>query len=169
VKIARSIFLNVIATIALTGGALAWHSLATPEAAPAVSYTLLDGHQGHIEAFRGKVVLVNFWATNCTICVAEMRQIVATHNRFKHRSYDTLAVAMSYDAPASVAHFAKMRQLPFGVAIDNTGVIATSFGDVQLTPTTLLIDKHGRIVKRYVGSPDFAALHGLVEKLLAEA
>ena len=53
--------------------------------------------------------------------------------------------------------------------LDNTGQIAQSFGRVQLTPTTLLINKRGEIVKRYVGEPDFVQLHTLLEKLLAEA
>jgi peroxiredoxin len=98
-----------------------------------------------------------------------MPQIVATHERFKSRGFDTLAVAMSYDPPAYVINFAETRKLPFGVAIDNTGAIAKSFGQVQLTPTSVLINKRGEIVKRYVGEPDFAALHQLVEKLLAES
>ena len=55
------------------------------------------------------------------------------------------------------------------MAIDNTGEIARSFGQVQLTPTSFLINKRGEIVKRYVGAPDFTALQALVEKLLAEA
>ncbi len=75
---------------------------------------------------------------------------------------------MSYDPPAYVASFAETRKLPFGVAIDNTGEIARRFGEVQLTPTSFLIDKRGQIVKRYVGKPDFEALHALVDKLLAE-
>jgi protein-disulfide isomerase len=54
------------------------------------------------------------------------------------------------------------------VAIDNTGEVAKQFGDVKLTPTTYLLNKRGEVVKRYVGEPDFAALHQLVEKLLAE-
>ena len=134
-----------------------------------MSYTLLDGRKGSTASLRGKVLLVNFWATSCTACVAEMPQLLATHNRFKDRGYDTLAVAMSYDPPALVARFAESRQLPFGVAIDNTGEIAKRFGDVQLTPTTFLIDKRGNIVKRYVGAPDFAALQQLIDKLLADA
>jgi peroxiredoxin len=99
----------------------------------------------------------------------EMPQIVATHEKFKDRGFDTLAVAMSYDPPAYVSNYAQSRQLPFGVAIDNTGSIAKAFGDVRLTPTTFLIDKRGGIVKKYVGEPDFAALHGLIEDLLKEA
>jgi peroxiredoxin len=66
-----------------------------------------------------------------------------------------------------VVNFAQTRQLPFKVAIDNTGAIAKAWGDVQLTPTTFLLDKKGDIVKRYVGEPDFAELHALIEKLLA--
>jgi peroxiredoxin len=137
--------------------------------APDFAYTLLDGSKGNTQSLRGKVLLVNFWATSCVTCVKEMPEIVATHRKFQPRGYETLAVAMSYDPPAYVANFAQSRQLPFGVVIDNTGAIAKAFGDVQLTPTTFLIDKRGAIVKRYVGEPDFAALHGLVDRLLAEA
>ena len=137
--------------------------------APAVSYTLLDGSKGELAQMQGKVVLVNFWATSCTTCVAEMPQIAATYEKFKSRGYETLAVAMSYDPPAYVSKFAESRKLPFSVAIDNTGAIADRFGDVKLTPTSYLIDKHGNIVKRYVGAPDFNALHDLIDKLLTQA
>ena len=139
------------------------------ERAPAVDYTLLNGTRLNTAQLQGKVVLVNFWATSCTTCVKEMPEIVATHEKYRARGFDTLAVAMSYDPPAYVAAFAESRKLPFAVAIDNTGEIAQRFGDIRLTPTTLLINKRGEIVKRYVGEPDFKALHALVEQLLAEA
>jgi len=139
------------------------------ESAPDVTYTLLNGATDTLKAQQGKVVLVNFWATSCTTCVKEMPEIVATHEKFKARGYNTVAVAMSYDPPAYVASFAETRKLPFGVAIDNTGAVAQAFGDVRLTPTTFLLDKRGGIVKKYVGAPDFAALHGLIEELLNTA
>jgi peroxiredoxin len=137
--------------------------------APSIRFTKLDGSAGSTEALRGRVVFVNFWATSCTTCVAEMPEIAATHRAFAPRGYETLAVAMQYDPPAFVSNFAQSRALPFPVVIDNTGAIAKAFGDVQLTPTSFLLDKQGRIVKRYVGAPDFAALRALVERLLAEA
>lgn len=138
------------------------------DAAPSFSYTLLDGTQASTAQMRGKVLLVNFWATSCVACVKEMPRIAETQQKFGGRGFETLAVAMSYDPPASVAHFAETRRLPFGVVIDNTGAIAKGFGDLRVTPTTYLIDKKGAIAKRFVGEPDFAALHALVEKLLAE-
>lgn len=139
------------------------------EQAPAVDYVLLNGQKASSQDWRGKVMLVNFWATSCATCVKEMPQVIATFYKFKGRGFDTLAVAMSYDPPAFVAKYAETRGLPFGVAIDNTGSVASAFGQVQMTPTTFLINKRGEIVKRFVGEPDFAALHGLIEQLLAEA
>ena len=156
------------AAVLVALGSGAYLGLGAGTAAPVVSYTLLDGTQASTEQFRGKVVFVNFWATTCTTCVREMPEIVATYHKYKAHGFGTLAVAMSYDPPAYVVNFAETRKLPFGVAIDNTGAIARSFGNVQLTPTSVLINKRGEIVKRYVGEPDFTALRKLVEQLRAE-
>lgn len=165
----RHAYAGIVALALGVGAYLAVSSIGHQDAAPAVAYTRLDGSHSSTDQLRGKVVLVNFWATSCETCMHEMPQIVATHQKFKARGFDTLAVAMSYDPPAYVINYAQTRQLPFDVAIDNTGAIARSFGQVQLTPTSVLIDKHGQIVKRYVGEPDFVALHQLVEKLLAQS
>lgn len=136
--------------------------------APASSFVLLDGSTLTTQQLRGKVTLVNFWATSCTTCVAEMPELIDTYNKYRDKGYETLAVAMSYDPPAFVVNFTESRKLPFRVAIDNTGANARDWGDVKLTPTTYLVNKRGEIVKRYVGTPDFAELHRLIEKLLAE-
>jgi peroxiredoxin len=139
------------------------------EQAPQVDYVLLDGRKENFADLRGKVVLVNFWATSCVTCVKEMPELVDTYRKYRERGLDLVAVAMSYDPPAYVSNFAETRQLPFKVAIDNTGEVARRFGDVKLTPTTYVVNKRGEIVKRYVGEPDFAQLHQLIERLLSEA
>ncbi len=136
--------------------------------APASTMVLLDGSKHTTEAMKGKVTFVNFWATSCTTCVAEMPQVIATYNKFKTQGFDTVAVAMRYDPPSYVVNYAQTRALPFKVAIDNTGEVAKAWGDVQLTPTSYVVNKRGEIVKRYVGAPDFAALHTLIGQLLAE-
>ncbi len=162
--------LPVVLGVALAAGAgFAFKGSLSRDTAPPVSYVLLDGSRHDSQqAWAGKVMLVNFWATSCTTCVKEMPQVVSTYQKYKDKGFDTLAVAMSYDPPAYVSNFAETRQLPFKVAMDSTGDIARSFGKVQLTPTTFLINKRGEIVKRFVGEPDFDALHATIEKLLAE-
>ncbi len=137
--------------------------------APVFSYTLLDGTVAHSSALQGQVVLVNFWATTCAVCVNEMPQLAATHLRFRQQGLHTLAVAVRHDPPALVADFAQRRGLPFGVVIDNTGAITESFGDVRGTPTTYVIDRQGRIARRIEGEPDFEQLHRLIDQLLAQA
>ena len=139
------------------------------DVAPESTFVLLDGSRQTTADMKGKVTLVNFWATSCTTCVAEMPQIVSTYDKYKAKGYDTLAVAMQYDPPSYVVNFAETRKLPFKVAIDNTGKVAQAWGDVKLTPTTYIVNKEGQIVKKYVGAPNFDELHKLIEKLLAEA
>lgn len=137
--------------------------------APETTFVLLDGSKKTTADLKGKVTLVNFWATSCTTCVAEMPKMVSTYDKYRAKGYEHVAVAMAYDPPSYVVNFAQTRKLPFSVAIDNTGAVAKSWGDVQLTPTTYLVNKKGEIVKRYVGEPNFAELHELIEKLLAES
>jgi peroxiredoxin len=158
---------SLLAAFAVGAAAVAVYLGTGRAAAPASTFVMLDGTTRTTADLQGKVTLVNFWATSCVTCVAEMPQITATHEKYQARGYQTLAVAMSYDPPAYVVNFAQSRKLPFGVAIDNTGSVAKAWGDVQLTPTTFIVDKRGEIVKRYVGAPDFAELHQLIEKLLA--
>ncbi|RYZ11739.1 MAG: TlpA family protein disulfide reductase [Comamonadaceae bacterium] len=163
----KALSFGVLALV-LAAAAAAFFGLGS-SAAPASKFVLLDGSTRSTDDMRGKVTLVNFWATSCVTCVAEMPKVIATYDKYRDRGYDTVAVAMSYDPPSYVVNFAQTRKLPFQVAIDNTGSIAKAWGDVQLTPTTYLVDKQGRIVKRYVGEPDFGELHKLIEKLLAQA
>ena len=147
-------------------GALALSGCAGSQTAPDAKYLLLDGSQVNNAALRGKVTLINFWATSCTSCVAEMPDLARTYQRFQAQGYETIAVAMQYDPPAFVVNFAQTRQLPFKVAIDHTGAVARAWGDVQLTPTSFLLDQSLRVVKTYVGPPNFEVLHGLIESLL---
>jgi len=134
--------------------------------APNSNFVLLDASIAKTSDFKGKVTLVNFWATSCTTCVAEMPKIIATYDKYHNQGFETVAVAMSYDPPSYVVNYTQTRKLPFKVAIDNTGLIAKDWGDVRLTPTTYLLNKNGEIVKRYVGEPNFTELHNLIEKLL---
>jgi peroxiredoxin len=156
-----------IAAVVIAGAGLAaYTSLTAAPKAPEVTFTGLKGERIGPADLRGKVVMVNFWATSCTTCVAEMPEMVDTYNKFRGQGLEFVAVAMKYDPPNYVVNFTESRQLPFKVALDVTGEAAKAYGDVAMTSTTFVIDKDGRILKKYVGKPEFAALHQLLEKAL---
>ena len=156
----------VIAAVVLAALAVGGYvALNKRDSAPPVTFLSIKGEKISPESLRGKVVMVNFWATSCTTCVAEMPQMVETYNKFKSDGLEFVAVAMSYDPPNYVVNYAETRQLPFKVALDTDGSAAKAYGDVSMTPTTFVIGKDGKILKRYLGQPDFPALH----KLLAES
>ena len=157
---------KIFAIVFLIVGAVSLALFSNSNVAPNSRFILLDGSSKTLSDLRGKVVLVNFWATSCTSCVAEMPDLIKTFETYRLQGFHTVAVAMQYDPPSYVANFANSRKLPFDVAIDNTGIIANDWGKVQLTPTTFLVDKHGKIVKKYVGTPNFNELNALVQKLL---
>jgi peroxiredoxin len=152
---------------ALVIAAVAYLTLGARQAAPSVTFTALDGQTFTSESLKGRVVMVNFWATSCVTCIKEMPQMTETYNKYKDQGLEFVAVAMSYDPPNYVLNYAQTRKLPFKVALDPQGELAKSFGDVKLTPTTYVIDKEGNIIKRYVGEPEFTQLHKLLEKALA--
>jgi peroxiredoxin len=157
---AAAIAVAAVAAIA----AVAMLTLLKP--APEVRFTALSGETFSTSELRGKVVLVNFWATYCASCVKEMPHLVDIHNRFAPRGYETVAVAVRHDNPGRVAQFAATRALPFKVALDSSGQLAKDFGNVRLTPSSFLIDKQGRVLRRYVGEPNWAEFHRLVEREL---
>ena len=146
-----------------------WLILSQKPAAPDITVATLKGDKLSLAQLRGKVVLVNFWATSCTTCVSEMPKMVDTYNTFAPRGYTMVAVAMDYDRPDYVLNYATRNNLPFTVALDLKGEAAQAFGGVRLTPTSFLIDKQGRIVQQYLGEPDFPKLHALVDQLLKES
>ena len=157
----------VLAAVVIAAlGAGAYVSLNQKQSAPAVTFLSIKGEKITPESLRGKVVMVNFWATSCTTCVGEMPKMVDTYNKFKAQGLEFVAVAMSYDAPNYVMNYAETRQLPFKVALDVSGEAAKAYGNVNMTPTTFVIGKDGKILKRYLGEPDFPALHKLLEKTL---
>ncbi|MBA5604781.1 TlpA family protein disulfide reductase [Duganella sp. FT3S] len=156
-----------LAAVLLAGAGLAaYATLNQHSSAPAVTFMSIKGEKISPESLHGKVVMVNFWATSCATCVAEMPQMVETYNKYKSQGLEFVAVAMKYDPPNYVVNYTETRQLPFKVALDVSGDAAKAYGDVAMTPTTFVIDKDGKILKRYVGQPEFPALHKLLEKAL---
>lgn len=156
------------AAVLITLGVLGvWLFASPPAQAPEVTFSTLSGKQLKMSELRGKVVLVKFWATSCVTCVAQMPDSIENYSKYHAQGFEIIAVAMQYDPANYVISFVETRKLPFTVALDTVGQVAQAFGDVKLTPTAFLIDKNGRILKRYLGEYNKAEFRGTLEKALA--
>ena len=136
--------------------------------APQVTFVSLKGESIATGAPGGKVMLVNFWATDCPVCVREMPDLVRTYEKYRERGLEVVAVAMRHDPPNYVIRYAEANRLPFKVALDPLGEHAKTFGGVRLTPTTFVIDRRGNIAERIVGRADFGQLNALIESKLKD-
>jgi peroxiredoxin len=140
----------------------------SPSQAPEITLVSLSGQEIPLQSLRGRVVVVNFWATSCAVCIREMPDLAHLQRRFGEQGVTVIAVAMRYNPPNQVLDYAKSAALPFVVSLDPMGKIEAAFGGVRGTPTTFIIDKRGQIVQRTVGAPDFPRLHTLLEAKLKE-
>lgn len=153
--------------VAIAAGIGAWFVWNPAPKAPDVAFTTLTGETFDTGDLKGKVVLVKFWATSCVTCVKQMPDTVDYYEKYKDKGYETIGVAMQYDPANYVLNFVETRKLPFKVVLDSRGEIARAFGDVRLTPIAFLIDREGRIVKRYLGEYDKNEFIATLEKTLA--
>lgn len=129
----------------------------------------LQGEKIVLGSLRGNVVLVNFWATDCAVCVKEMPAMADLYRALRPKGMEAVFVAMPHDRPDRVLAYAGKNSLPFKVALDVQGEVVGAFGGVRGTPTTFIIDKRGRIVERILGEPDFPSLRRFIEARLAES
>ena len=143
-------------------------SLSNKTQAPNITFTTIDGKKISMTDLKGKVVLVNFWSTDCLACVREMPDLVNTYNRYKDKGLTVIAVAMYYDPPAQVLNYTKQKALPFPVMHDGFSEVTEAFGGVNLTPTAFIFDKKGHRLQRTIGELDFAKLHQLLNIELAK-
>lgn len=147
--------------------AAAFGVASTNSAVPAFALTTLDGTPISDAQLRGKVVLLNFWATWCPPCRVEMPGFQHTYERLRDRGFVVVGVAMDAGGSDGVARFLADRHITYPVAMASPG-IAASFGGVRLLPTSFLIDRDGRVRNEVKGMFASVALGQAVEHLLAE-
>ena len=136
------------------------------QAAPAVTFTTITGKQIALQKFRGKPVIVTFWATDCPGCIKEIPLLIELYRQYHEQGLEIIAVAMFYDPPSHVVGMAKAKNLPYDVALDLSADHARVFGNVNLTPTTFLIDPEGMIAERTIGVIDMNRMKTLIEDFL---
>ena len=141
-------------------------SLATNKKVPEIAVTSITGEAIKLYQDKNNFTIINFWATDCPGCIKEMPGLTNVYNQLKGQGLQIIAVSMSYDPPNQVLNFTQKNKIPFPVVLDVDGQIAQSFGDIRLTPTSILIDKNGKIIDKVIGELDFNKLNALLKKHL---
>jgi thiol-disulfide isomerase/thioredoxin len=124
----------------------------SPDPAPEFKLTDLDGKSVTLEGARGKVVLVNFWATWCGPCRAEISDLVELQNKYKDH-FQILGLVVDEDDPETVKRFVAKTPINYPVALA-TDEIRMQYGGVVALPTSFLLDTEGRIVQKHEGLRD---------------
>lgn len=161
---AGALVLGIVAAVAAI-----WLAPPAREPAPELTLEMRSGEQRALSDFQNGPVMVVFWATSCTTCVAEMPDIAALHETFSTAGLTILGVAMSYDPIDRVNALVEQRGLPYPIVFDRDGEIARGFNNVRVTPTTVLIDADGGIVWQRIGLLDFNRVEREIRRLLPEA
>ena len=136
-------------------------------AASAWAVTLSDGQLLSSDELKGKVVLVNFWATWCLYCRKEKPVIDAFWQDYRDREFEVISI--SIDDPAEkIAAWMQDKDYAFMAAPTNASVTA-AFGNVASVPTSFIVDTEGHIRHKIAGQVHYPRLEKLVAPLLAEA
>ncbi|PWG62742.1 TlpA disulfide reductase family protein [Spiribacter halobius] len=162
----KEIVTGVLALAIVAAVGYLWFAPPAREPAPAVRMDMLEGGQLELASLQGQPVLLQFWATTCVTCVAEMPELVHLHEDFADQGLAMVGVAMPYDPPEQVRTMVAEKGLPYRIALDRSGEVTQAFGDVRLTPTTVLIDPQGRVVWQRVGLLDFERLREEIRGML---
>ncbi|GHU10841.1 hypothetical protein FACS1894151_10420 [Spirochaetia bacterium] len=115
---------------------------------------LLDGKMQRLSALRGKVVILNIWATWCPPCRSEMPSMQALYSRYKNQGLEILAID-SGESKEDVAAFINRSGFSFPIGLDESYDITAPYATGSI-PTTYIIDRQGKIVSRIIGSLDWS-------------
>jgi peroxiredoxin len=153
------LFLGIFATDGLAlGGGPQEQPAAIDSGSQAPDFTLetLDGETVTLSDFRGKVVFLNFWASWCPPCRAEMPSMERLNEVFDGRDFVMLAVNVEQD-PASVRQFLEQNSHSFTVLLDPDQK-AQRLYQVYRFPESFLIDKQGMVIKRFIGGRNWSSV-----------
>ena len=148
---------TVLIPLSIAVGFSLYHHYST-QLAPNISFSTLSGQKIELKALQGKPVLVTFWASDCPECLKEIPIFIALYENYHSKGLEIIAVAMPYDPPNHVIALNQEKHIPYPIALDLDTEVVHAFDNVQVTPTTFLINPQGIIDLKIIGKIDFNAL-----------
>ncbi len=141
----------------------------SPGGKPAPSFTLqdLNGKTVSLSDFKGKVVILDFWATWCPPCVVEIPHFIELYKQYKDQGFAMVGISLDREGIGVVESFARKYQVNYLILMADSQV-ANAYGGITGIPTTFVIDPAGNIRQKYIGYRDKAVFEADIKALLAE-
>jgi len=134
---------------------------------PQLTLSDLEGQRVDLDRYRGRVLLVNFWASDCPGCIAELPELIRLQQIYGKRGLQVLGIGLPSDSVEGERAVAAYYRIPYPLLYDARGEAARAFGEVNLTPTTFLVNRDGKIVYRQVGAAKLQSWERRIQPLLA--
>jgi thiol-disulfide isomerase/thioredoxin len=165
----RRLLVPLLLLLTLAGTAVGWQSRTPPQisrgTARPFAVRTLDGRTLRLDELRGRPVILDFWATWCAPCRASMPHLSTMQSRYGTRGLVIVGLSVDDAPPQEVRRFAERLRLRFPVAIASEGLL-DDYGPIGSIPTTIFIDRRGRIVRRVVGYVDEETLEGFIREIM---
>lgn len=136
--------------------------------APDFNLKTLDGKTLQLSALKGKVVLLDFWATWCPPCREEIPHFKELYDQYRGKGLEIIGVALDDGGEKDVAPFAQKNQINYPLSVTGAQELGQRYGGIRGIPTTFLVDKQGRIAQKYVGYQSKQVFEKEIQALLAE-
>lgn len=135
------------------------------EQAPELDLKGLNGNRVRLSDYAGKVVVINFWATWCAPCRAEIPAFVRLRAQYHDKGLEIIGVSLDEEADDTVNDFARRFNINYPVAIATLDEVM-KYGPIEQIPTTFIVDRQGRIVSRRLGMMSFDKIEKAIQPLL---
>ncbi|MGI9175785.1 MAG: TlpA disulfide reductase family protein [Rhodothermales bacterium] len=135
--------------------------------APSFALPQLDSETLRLSDYRGRVVLLNFWATWCPPCRAEIPDLNQLQDELGPAGLEVIGISLDEEGFEAVRPFAEEYEVTYPLVVDD-GTVAAQYGSMQGLPTTFVIDRRGRIVRRVIGLFPVEQMRPVLEDLLAQ-
>jgi thiol-disulfide isomerase/thioredoxin len=133
--------------------------------APNFVLTTSSGDQIELQKLSGKVVVVNFWATWCGPCRAEIPGMVEVYEKYKGKGLEIVGISLDQSGWRVITPFVEQMKITYPVVWDR-GEVAQAYGGIQGIPTTFIVDRKGNVVKRHVGYLSKDAFEQVIQQYL---
>lgn len=156
--------LFIVGSLLISPGQASAGDVQPAREAPDFTLSDTDGKRISLSDFKGKVILIDFWATWCPFCRESIPILGSLYNDYKDKGLEIIGIALEYDGGKGLKRFAEQKNITYTLLIGNEK-LATEYSAYGV-PTRFLINREGKIVEKFVGFQDKEIFESAIKQLL---